>query len=133
MAAKKAKKAKKAKSGSKLTGQAFEGAVTPTPRVLPTAQVDFLDTLVRAVVAEYERDPSKPSVLVSMLNDGHFYVSIARYERAYGEGKVVVCNARHADLAQALKLLSQSWLSKQTAKRKLVKMVECFAPDPWGE
>jgi hypothetical protein len=69
-----------------------------------------LDLFVRAVVAEYPGDPSRPGVTVSLLSGGEWYAAVLRYAEKYGGGKSVVCSARGETLAGCLRALGDSWL-----------------------
>lgn len=83
-----------------------------------------LEQFTRAVCARYASDPSKPSILLSCMSDDSFYVSISRYERKYGEGKKVVCNARGASLDEALVNLAKAWRKQHNALREFLGVEE---------
>lgn len=86
--------------------------------------VELLQTLVAAVVNEFPRDPSAPSILISWLQrDQLWYASIVRYARAFGEGKTVVVNVKAASVGEALKRLAKAWIGDPEPKKKLQRLI----------
>lgn len=83
----------------------------PLPSVL-------LINLVTAVVAEYPQDKCAPGVVVSLLPDGQWYVSVCRYMGPERQ-KVVVCSAIDRTLLAALSMASAWWMARVGGKRRL--------------
>lgn len=69
---------------------------------------DYL-ALVITVCDTLKGDPSSPGVLVSFLPDGRWYLSIQRYTKAYGEGKVIICKTTGPTFDKALRNLCILW------------------------
>lgn len=74
--------------------------------------------LVLSVVAAYPDDPSKPSVVMSYVDD-RFYMSVVRYRERFGQGKQVVCKATGETLDAAAEELRRKH-DKLMAGRELV-------------
>jgi len=85
---------------------------------------DIIKALAQAVALEYPNDPSAPSVVVSCLKGGTWYVSIARYTAAFGQGKTVLHNARAKELREALELVAAEWLKIKDARARLRSMLD---------
>jgi hypothetical protein len=97
---------------------------------------DFpLASFVLAVVARYGDDPSKPSVVLSAMTDGQYYVSIVRYMGKYGTDKHVVCNARDPDLFFAMRKLAAVWRDQHASMARFLApvMVGDLPDDDFGD
>lgn len=86
--------------------------------------------LMKAVTEYYKTDPCTPSVTCSWLGDV-WYVSICRYTKKYGDGKVVVCKTTGRNLKQCICVLSGMFLTVTgygPAIRELIQSRELPAP-----
>jgi hypothetical protein len=91
--------------------------VFTVPIALPTRQKSVVAELTRAVCEEYKKDPTAPSVILSLLGDG-FYASIRRYPQI--RDSFVVCSTRgHDSPEEALRALAREWLGASEAKDAL--------------
>jgi len=91
-----------------------------------------LTSFIKAVVAKYPDDKSRPSVTISYLADGQFYVAILRYKQGYGEGKLVVCNGKDFTLDRALAKVARQWLNKEDAVERFEREVSPFFTGSFG-
>jgi len=83
--------------------------------------------LLKALPAQYPRDPSAPGVHASYLGprDG-FYASVKRFTEPYGKGELVVCSAKGATLGDALARVAKAWLAKGGQHPKLASAVLAY-------
>lgn len=75
----------------------------------------LLDKLTKAVSHQYVDDSSRPSVILSFVNN-LYYCSIVRYTKPYGEGKQIVCHTMNDTINNALKTVSCRWLEQTGVK-----------------
>lgn len=80
-----------------------------------------LEALTKAVVAEYQGDPTIPSIVISRLV-GDWYVSIKRYRQNYAREGFIVEKAIGSSLHDVVIELALQWLGgtdKTTARDAL--------------
>jgi hypothetical protein len=88
---------------------------------------DLIDKITSAILFKYKGDPSNPSLLISKLDNGHYYCSIVRYDEKYGRGKRVMSSASNLHLATALKEVAKKNLSEDqtvTPVKELEKFLD---------
>jgi hypothetical protein len=78
-----------------MAGMADKGAAPVT-----------LTQLVDAIGNKHDRDPSRASLILSSLGGGEYYASAVRYNEKFGEGKVMIANAKASSLSVAVKMLA---------------------------
>lgn len=71
--------------------------------------VELLESVGRRLAFLYTEDPSAPSVTVSLLPSGEWYVSLLRYAEKFGKDKYVVHSCKCDVLATGLEYLLD-WL-----------------------
>ena len=67
---------------------------------------ELIKLITSAVQFKFSADPTEPGLLVSRLkkgDKGKVYVSVLRFEKAFGQGKKVAYKARAATLLTALR------------------------------
>jgi len=77
---------------------------------------DLLLKLTDAVCFKFKADLTHPSVIVSKVKYG-YYVSIARYTKAFAKDKEVVCKATQPTLDEALKVVAKQFLAKEVPQK----------------
>jgi hypothetical protein len=65
----------------------------------------MIENLVRQIEDAYQNDPSSPSLCITYLPCGNWYMSIVRYRQKFARGKELVVSASHADFETCLKQL----------------------------
>jgi hypothetical protein len=73
---------------------------------------ECLRALIAAVTGYYAKDPSRASVVLSMLEGGEWYGSIARYKDAYGGGRYFVATKTSRTLLGLVVELTNLWLAQ---------------------
>jgi hypothetical protein len=68
------------------------------------------ETFLKALKEVYPSDPTSPGLVISILSDGQYYLSIRRYTEKFGGGQYVVMARKSPDLVEAYDLLLDSWL-----------------------
>lgn len=90
---------------------------------------DNLSTLIematKAICYLYKEDPTKPSLIISYLNNENFYVSVVRYRKGYAQDRCVVFKTQKRSLYSAL-ITTAMWASKQTSSKTPVDELADF-------
>jgi hypothetical protein len=75
-----------------------------------TAMTVSLTKLTDAISEKWKDDPSCPSLVLSSIGRGEYYAAVHRFAGRYGEGKLVVANAKGSTLASAVHVLAEKLL-----------------------
>lgn len=88
---------------------------------------ELIESITKALTEKFGKNPSAPSLLMSYIGDGKYYVSILEYKSTYGRDKHVLFSAEGNNLYVLLEKISKemidAWLPKQDELTKLKKLI----------
>ncbi len=105
------------------TAQKTDGVAQYIPQTDDEFVVQYIDLIVRSLTFLYPEDHSCPSLLISRLKHGSYYVSLVRYEEPYGKSKRVLFNTSQLKLKDALKQ-SANFVVNHTTKKSPVDQLK---------
>lgn len=89
--------------------------------------------ICKTLSARFRSDPSKPSVVISHLNNGiggsgepTWYVAANRFKGAFGTDKERIAWVTDTDLDDAIFCLAQQFVDDEELQVELRKAVECL-------
>lgn len=64
---------------------------------------EYVKLIAESLTFLYGDDMTCPGIILSRLKNGNYYVSLSRYDSAFGKGRRIIYKSQAADMEEVLK------------------------------